>query len=341
MLQFIINLVNFMPLDTSQQSVLKTDAGALYEALSKNNILKAAYFPKIATIELDGISTVAHYATLWTFGRRTEKGVSEGDACSIDYGRLCKAILKAGEEKRYDAMQVEDYLDCFAQVVNPDQTREQRKNSKVWDKKVSDYNLICSGGFPNLDAMISQHPGAEFDYPYRVKDMQKARRTPGRANVVWNYSELVEARKIDLESGYTWQNMLAEKEPWQWSLLRVQPSGKIHEITSVDEVPSDKMIRDAVLIYAGLGINPYNPEKHELLIVGGRGGSSAIGGGAIDNSQNFQKMKGSKLFTKELRDIVEERPDDSKGIKFAAETWLKGGKPAKIGGIFPDSIVYM
>ncbi len=52
--------------------------------------------------------------------------------------------------------------------------------------------------------------------------------------------------------------------------MKIYPSGKIYEFLPVDKVPSD-FLKDLGLIYTGKGINPYTPEKYEILIVGGGG----------------------------------------------------------------------
>jgi len=220
--------------------------------MEERNPLKEVFFPVVRDI-------------LFTAGRRTEKeGVTPGDVIALDATAVGQALLKAGEEKIYEAMPVEGYVNTYTQVVNPNLKKEERAKGKIGDQAVKDFHLIASGGLPNLDAMVGKHPNG-WDYPYLVQNMKKARVIPQRVNIVWGYPEAVEDQGISLEN-YQWQDMVKGKEmkgPWQWTLLRVYPSGKTREILKVDEVPSD-LLRDAVLITVGK-INPYNPESVEEL----------------------------------------------------------------------------
>lgn len=119
------------------------------------------------------------------------------------------------------------------------------------------------------------------------------------------------------------------KEPWQWTLLKVYPSGKTREILKVDEVPSD-LLRDAVLITVGK-VNPYNLEKYAVIIVGGRGGSSALGGMLFDRDlERLKTVKGSEEVLKEIDEIVENRPEISRGVQIVIGDWLEKGKAVSV-----------
>ena len=284
------------------------------------NTLKEAFFP----VERD---------ILFTAGRRTEEGVARGDVTALDGVAVGQALLKAGEEKKYDAVPVEGHVNTFAQVVNPELTKEQRANGKIGDQVVKDFHLIASGGLPNLDSMIGKHPTG-WDSPYFVKDMKAARVIPNRVNIVWGYSEAVGEQRISLEN-YRWQDMVKgkeQKEPWQWTLLKVYPSGKTREILKVDEVPSD-LLRDAVLITVGK-VNPYTPEKYAVIIVGGRGGSTALGNMLFDRDfERLKTVKGSEKVLKEIDEIVENRPETSRGVQLVIGDWLEKGKVIMADGI--------
>lgn len=321
----------------------KVHGQKLFEEASQNT-LKAAYFPVWMVIELDGQVQVAHYNTNWTFGRRTDDGVSKGDACSIDYGRLCDAILKAGKDEQYGPMHVKDHFECYAQVVNPEQTISDRKNTFVGGKKLTDYNRIILGGLPNLDGMRAQNPGEEFDYPHYLKDTIPARIPEKGTNIVWDYFGSAKEEGVDLEK-YTWQNMVAGKDrkstAWNWELLEIFPSGKAKEILRVDEIPHGgaDLLHDAVLIYAGKGVDPYNPEVYGIVIVGGRGGSSALGGMIVDKNPSLKEIPGGTDFLKQLYYEIEGRPSKSHGIKFVVDDWLQDGQPVKVGNI--QKLVYV
>ncbi len=266
---------------------------------------------------------------LFTVGKRTDEGVARGDACSIEHGKLCEALLRAGKDITYQLMPVDGGgKNVFAQVVNPSQTKNQRVGS------MKDMNGIFSGGFGNLDAMISQHPNG-WDYPYLIKDMINARAIPGRSNFALGYPEAAKDHGIDISSDYTWQDMVAGKDsngPWNWSLLKVFPSGKTREILTVDEVPAS-LIQDAVLISVGKEINPYNPEKYAAVIVGGRGGSTALGGMIFDRSTELAKIKGSGSLLEEIDWIIESRPESTQGIQLVVTDWLEKGQPVKAGDV--------
>ena len=231
---------------------------------------------------------------LFTVGRRTDEGVARGDACGIEHGKLCEALLCAGKDEDYHPMLVEGYQNTFVQMVSPESSKEDRANEQVGENfTVRDMNVISAGGIPNLDAMLSQHPTG-LDYPYLVQSMRDARAIsgrsnyiwgypeatgmphsyhanraiPGRSNFAWGYPEAVEEQGINTSDGYTWQDMVSNKGatgPWQWTLLEVFPSGETREILKVGEVPGS-LIHDAVLISVGKGINPYNPEKYLFMI---------------------------------------------------------------------------
>jgi len=281
------------------------------------NPLKEVFFP----VERD---------ILFTAGRRTEEGVARGDVSHLDGVAVGLALLKAGEEKIYDAMPVEGYINTFTQVVNPELKKEERADGKVGEGVVKDFHLIASGGLPNLDAMVGKHPNG-WDYPYLVKDMKAARAIPNRVNIVWGYPEAVEAQGISLEN-YRWQDMVKgkeAKEPWQWTLLKVYPSGKTREILKVDEVPSD-LLKDAVLITVGK-VNPYNSEKYAVIIIGGRGGSTALGGMLLDRDfERLKTVKGSEAVLGEIDKIVENRPEISRGVQIVIGDWLEKGKVVSV-----------
>lgn len=154
--------------------------------MAESNLLKEVFFP----VERD---------ILFTAGRRTEEGVAKGDVSALDGAAVGQALLKAGEEKKYEAMPVEGYINTFTQLANPEFTKEQRANGKVGEQSVKDFHLIASGGLPNLDAMLGKHPTG-WDYPYLVKDMKAARVIPKRVNIVWGYPEAIEAQEISLEN---------------------------------------------------------------------------------------------------------------------------------------------
>lgn len=321
----------------------KVSGRNLFEEASQN-ALKAAYFPLWMAAEFDGQVQITHYNTHWTFGRRTDEGVSKGDACSIDYGRLCTGVLNAGKEKQYAAMPVPDHFECYAQIVNPGQTISDRKNSAVGARKVADFNRIILGGVPNLDGMKAQSPGKEFDYPYLVKDMVPARIPEKGTNISWNYPGSAEDEGINLAQ-YTWQDMVAGKDrkskAWNWEVIEIFPSGKTKDVLRVDEIPPSgaDLLHDAVLVYAGKGVDPYNPEIHGIVIVGGRGGSSALGGMIVDNNPKLKEIPGGSDFMKQLAYEIESRPSKSRGIKFLVDDWLQDGAPVKIGGI--EKLVYV
>lgn len=272
--------------------------------------------------------------TLFTVGRRTNEGVASGDVCSIEYGKLCEALLRAGKDEDYHAMLVKEYRNTFAQMVSPISSKEERADELVGELTVRDMNGIFSGGISNLDAMLSQHPNG-WDYPYPVNDMRKARAISGRSNFVWGYPEAAEEQGVDTSVDYTWQDIVAGKGssgPWNWSLLKVFPSGKTREIFTVDEVPGS-LIQDAVLISVGKGINPYNPEKYAAVIVGGRGGSTALGGMIFDRSTELAKIKGSGSLLEETDWIIESRPESTRGIQLVVTDWLEKGQPVKAGDV--------
>lgn len=290
--------------------------------LESENPLKDVFFP----VKDD---------TLFTVGRRTEEGVAKGDACSIEHGKLCEALLRAGKDESHRCMPVEGYQNTFAQMVSPEQTKEERAYDIVHLNMVREMNGIFSGGFGNLDAMIAQHPTG-WDRPYSVKDMRKARAIHGKSNLVWGYPEAAEDQYIDISSGYTWQDMVAGKDsngPWNWTLLKVFPSGKTREILAVDEVPAS-LIQDAVLISVGKGINPYNPEKYACVIVGGRGGSTALGGIIFDrNEEQLRSIKGFRDTLEEIDWIVDSKPESAQGIQLVVTDWLEKGQPVKAGNV--------
>ncbi len=270
---------------------------------------------------------------LFTVGRRTGKGVAKGDACSIEHGKLCDALLRAGKDEDYHCMPVEGYQNTFAQMVSPESSKEERTNEIVGGSfSVNDMNLISAGGFGNLDAMISQHPTG-WDYPYLVKDMRDARTVPERSSFVWGYPEATEKQGYDvIPKSYTWQDMVAGKSssgPWNWTLLEVFPSGETREILKVSEVPGS-LIHDAVLISVGKGINPYNPEKYACVIVGGRGGSTALGGMIFDrDEEQLSSVRGAADILEEIDWIVDSRPESTQGIQLVVTDWLEKGQPAK------------
>jgi len=229
-------------------------------------------------------------------------------------------------------MPVKGYQNTFIQMVNPESSKEERANEPVGELTVGDMNGIFSGGISNLDAMLSQHPTG-WKYPYLVRDMRSARAIPGRSNFVWGYPEAAKEQEIDISVDYTWQDMVAGKEstgPWQWTLLKVFPGGKTREIVKVDEVPS-ALLKDAVLISVGKGINPYNPEKYACVIVGGRGGSTKLGGMIFDRDERLISVNRS-LF-EEIDRIIEDRPESAQGIQFAITDWLEKGQPVKAGDV--------
>ena len=271
---------------------------------------------------------------IFTVGKRTDKGVARGDVCGIKHGKLCEALLRAGKDEDYHAMLVKEYRNTFAQMVSPVSGKEERADELVGELTVRDMNGIFSGGISNLDAMLSQHPNG-WDYPYPVNDMRKARAISGRSNFVWGYPEAAEEQGVDTSVDYTWQDIVAGKGSsgqWNWSLLKVFPSGKTREILTVDEVPAS-LIQDAVLISVGKGINPYNPEKYVCVIVGGRGGSTALGGMIFDRSTELAKIKGSESLLEEIDWIIESRPESAQGIQLVVTDWLEKGQPVKAGDI--------
>lgn len=323
--------------ETKQIVTEKVSELKLFEEASQN-VLKATYFPRWIAIELDGKMQLAHYDTHWTFGRRTDEGVSKGDACSIDYGRLCAGVLNAGKEKQYDAFSVPDHSECYVQIVNPEQKIADRKNSAVGARRVADFNRIILGGIPNLDGMKAQSPGEMFDYPYLVRDMISARVPKKGTNITWDYPGSAEEEGIDLAQ-YTWQDMVAGKDrkskAWNWEVVEVFPSGKTKDVLRVDEIPPSgaDLLHDAVLVYAGKGVDPYNPDGYGMLIVGGRTGSSALGGMIVDNNPRLKEIPGGSDFMKQLAYEIESRPSKSRGIKFVVDNWLQEGLPVKVGSI--------
>ena len=272
---------------------------------------------------------------LFTVGRRTDEGIARGDACGIEHGILCEALLRAGIEKDYRPTSVKGHQHIFTQVVNPTHTKKERANESIGVKRVSDMNLISAGGFGGLDAMISQHPTG-WSYPYSVNNMKNARAIPERSNFVWGYPEVAEKQGIDISVDYTWQDMVAGKGgngPWNWTLLEVFPSGETREILKIGEVPGS-LIHDAVLISVGKGINPYNPEKYACVIVGGRGGSTALGGMIFDRDEKrLNSIKGATDILEEIDWIVDSRPESTQGIQLVVTDWLENGQPVKAGGV--------
>src|SRR5680860_105497 len=280
---------------------------------------------------------------IYSVGKRTPEGVSNGDACGIDHGKLCEALLRAGIETNYSAIPIEGYSNSFVQLVNPILTKDKRAWGVIVKYDVDsqgntaslyarNFHGIYVGGLPNLDTMLSQYPNG---WDYTVEGMKKARAVPGRSNFVWGHPEAVEDQGINLSGGYTWQDMVAGKNstgPWNWTLLKVFPSGDVREIFKVDEVPSS-LIYDAVFISVGKGFNPYNSDNYACAIVGGRGGSTAFGGMIFDRSEALKLVKGSALILKEIDDIVENRPDSTQGIQLVVTDWLEKGKPVKAGEV--------
>lgn len=287
-----------------------------------NNPLKEVFFPMEDDI-------------FFTVGRRTKEGVAKNDACSIEHGRLCEALLRAGKDEAYHFMPIKGYKNTFAQMVSPESSKEERADEMVGENlTVRDMNGIFSGGFSNLDAMISQHPTG-WDYPYLVNDMKKARAISGRSNLVWGYPEAAEEHGIDVSLNYTWQSMIAgeySKGPWNWTLLKVFPSGKTREILTVDEVPAS-LIQDAVLISVGKNINPYNPEKYATVIVGGRGGSTALGGMIFDRDEKLKSIRGAVDILEEIDWIIDSQPESTQGIQLVVTDWLEKGQAVKAGDV--------
>ena len=270
---------------------------------------------------------------LFTVGRRTDKGVARGDACCIEHGNLCEALLRAGEDEDYHFMPVKGYQNTFVQMVSPESSKEERADEMIGGNlTVKDMNGIFSGGFGNLDAMISQHPNG-WNYFDPVGDMKEARAISGRSNFVWGYLEAAETKGIDISCDYTWQDMVNSNEPWNWSLLEVFPSGETREILKVGEVPGS-LIHDAVLISVGKGINPYSPEKYACVIVGGRGGSTALGGMIFDrDEEQLNSIKGASDILEEIDWIVESRPESTKSIQLVVTDWLENGQVVKAGDV--------
>ena len=280
-----------------------------------NNPLKEVFFP----VEDD---------ILFTVGRRTEEGVAEGDACGIEHGKLCKALLRAGKNENYHPMPVEGYEHSFAQVVNPTWIKQERAF------ETTGMNGIFSGGFPNLDVMLAQHPTG-WNYPYSVGEMRSARAIPGRSNLVWGYPEAAEEQGIDIAVDYFWQDMVTGQRPmgpWQWTLLKVFPSGKTRELLRADEVPS-ALLKDAVLISVGKGINLYNPEMYATVIVGGRGGSTRLGGMIFDGDERLKSVNGFQDILEEIDWIIESRPESAQGIQLVIADWLEKGQSVKADGV--------
>ena len=308
-----------------------------------NNKLKRVYFPKwMQTGSGDNLS-ITNYDAAWTFGRRSPEGVSEGDACSADYGRLCDAVVKSGQNKEYNLQAIEGHHNCYVQIVDPEQTIGDRKScmtdGALAQQRLTDLDMFILGGLPNLDGMKAQSPGIEFDYPYYLKDMVPARIPEKGRSIAWNYPESAEEEGIDLQEGYTWQDMVSGKDlksqAWNWEALEIFPSGKKKSILRVDEIPKGgaDLLHDAVMIYAGKGINPYNPEVYTIMVVGGRGGSSALGAMIVDRNPRLEKINGGIEFFRQLDYEIESRPSNSRGIKFVVDDWLESGQPKKIGGI--------
>ena len=283
-----------------------------------SNLLKEVFFPVKDNI-------------LFTAGRRTDEGIARGDACGIEHVKLCEVLLRAGEDEDYHCFPIEGYQNTFIQMVSPESSKKERADEVVGENlTVRDMNGIFSGGFPNLDAIMSQHL-TEWDYPYLVNDMRKARVIPNRSNLVWGYPEAVEEQGI-IPADYTWSDMVSGKKargPWNWSLLEVFPSGETREILKVGEVPGS-LIHDAVLISVGKGINPYNPEKYACVIVGGRGGSTALGGIIFDRDERLKSVRGSGNVLEEIDWIIESRPESAQGIQLVITDWLEKGQPVKV-----------
>ena len=314
----------------------------IFQQLQENK-LKRVYFPKwMQTGSGDDLS-ITNYDTAWTFGNRTPEGVSIRDACSVDDGGLCDAVVKSGQKEQYGLEPIGGHYNCYVQIVDPNQTIKERKSCVTNDpknpKRLTDLDMFILGGLPNLDGVKAQCPGKEFDYPYYLKDMVPARIPERGRNIAWNYPESAIEQGIDLEEGYTWQDMVSGKglktPAWNWELLEIFPSGETKSILRVDEIPEGgaDLLHDAVMIYAGKGINPYNPEVYTIVVVGSRSGSSALGAMIVDRNPRLKKIKGGIEFLKKLDYIIKDKPDNSRGIKFVVDNWLENGDPTIIGGI--------
>lgn len=108
----------------------------------------------------------------------------------------------------------------------------------------------------------------------------------------------------------------------------------------VDEIPpgGTDLLHDAVLVYAGKGVDPYNPEVYAITVVGGRGGSSALGAMIVDNDPKLEKISGGSDFMKQLYNEIDGRPDKSRGIMFGLDDWLQDGQAVKVGSM--QELVY-
>ncbi len=69
------------------------------------------------------------------------------------------------------------------------------------------------------------------------------------------------------------------------------------------------------------------------MVVGGRGGSSALGAMIVDNDPKLEEISGGSDFMKQWYNEIDGRPDKSRGIMFGLDDWLQDGQPVKVGSI--------
>ncbi|MBN2094693.1 MAG: hypothetical protein JW727_01470 [Candidatus Aenigmarchaeota archaeon] len=310
---------------------------------------------------------------LYTAGVKTE-GSFPDDSMGISK-ELCRYFKEASEGKDFELHEI--FFDVgnlwkntqtYAQLIAPGKARSERdaesafegeNGEAVYGRSAKNLRKVNAGGIPDAYSMINQHPGSEFDYPYRLSDMLTAREKapPGikpHKHYFFNYPEAAMEKVGDI-TGLTWQNMLNKdplgkplKEPifegpFQWSVLEYDPETKETRVFyECGKVPAyDVDLPDAILIYAGCGTNASNPKVDAITVVGSRKGSSE--GGEWIITRNKEKLKGVENYEKvlaEIDNIVDTAPPSSIGVELVVQDTLYNNKLKRLDKVLAYEYVY-
>jgi hypothetical protein len=323
------------------------------------NPLLTECFPRY--IGSDGkfiLSDVGYYVGGRYYDETKDKlRVPENDVCSIEGGILNEAAEMAWQEGINRPIPIGGgYDNVWFQIINPDQTREQRANSKIGNTTVKELAGIYVGGMGNLDAMNSQF---RWDTPYLIKDIPESAGAPWGPRMFWDYRRAAEEHGIDIKNyteedrdfkGYTWQDMVYGKEqmkksidgkdvtlPFTWT-LSVKDGKHIRDIDTVDEIIpgiTQGSIRDGLYMAVGYGVHPYNPQQPAILIIGSRGASSAIGPMLVNRGSGLRNINKGTRVLKAIDKIADNvRVEGHGGFQVYIPTRLVKGKG--VGMELPD-----